>query len=86
MSIRIYIDVTLLPLTGGQSIVEVKGERVNQCLKELRAQFPGLEQMFDKEGNLWGDISLYLNRHGIYNDLAVKDGDELTIEVGIAGG
>jgi molybdopterin converting factor small subunit len=86
MSIKIHIDVTLLPLTGGQSIVEVKGERVNQCLEELRAQFPGLKQMFDNEGNLWSDISLYLNRHSIYSDQPVKDGDELTIEVGVAGG
>jgi hypothetical protein len=42
--------------------------------------------MFDSEGNLWSDISLYLNRHSIYNDPPVKDGDELTIEVGVAGG
>ncbi len=86
MCIKIHIDVTLLPLTGGQRTVEVKGEKVSQCLEELRVQFPGLKQMFDSEGNLWSDISLYLNRHSIYNDPPVKDGDELTIEVGVAGG
>lgn len=86
MSVKVHIDKTLLPLTGGQRIVEVKGESVKQCLEYLRTNFPGLKGIFDSEGNLWSDITLFLNRNNVYGDQPVADDDELTIQVGIAGG
>ena len=87
MSIKIHIDTTLLSLTGGQRIIDVKGESVNQCLDYLREHHPGLKaHIFDNEGKLWSNIEVYLNRNIVYSDQPVKDGDELAFVLGVAGG
>ena len=87
MSIKVHMNTALLSLTGGQSIIEVKGESVNQCLDYLREHYPGLEEhMFDNEGKLWSNIEVYLNRNIVYIDQPVKDGDELAFVLGVAGG
>ena len=87
MSVTLRVDRTLLPFTGGQSSIEVEGRSTGECLENLRARFPELSRIFDgTTGKLWSDISIYLNRNSVDSDQPVRDGDELTIVVGIAGG
>ena len=87
MGIMLRVDSTLLPFTEGLSTIEVEGKTVNQCLEYLRSRFPELARMFDPAtGKVWSDISVYLNRIGVNTDQPVRDGDDLAIVVGIAGG
>ena len=86
ISIKVHLDGTLPYLVGGQSTLEAQGNNVKQCLNDLRTSFPALKQIFDTQGNLWSDIQIYLNRNSIESNQPVKEGDELTIVPGIAGG
>ena len=86
MSIKVHLGATLPSITGGQSLVEVQGGTVDECLGYLRIYYPALKILFDKGGNLWEDISVYLNRTIVHSNQPVADGDELAIVPGIAGG
>ena len=86
MSIKVHLGATLPNITGGQDTVKVQGESVDECLKYLRTYYPALIVLFDKGGNLWEDISVYLNRTIVHSNQPVADGDELAIVPGIAGG
>jgi len=90
MSIRVNIHQTLRHLTNGQGMAEVNGTTVGECLNELVQQFPGMEtRLFDKKGTLLNYVDIYVNLESSYpEELAkpVKDGDELSITLMIAGG
>jgi len=90
MSVRVNIHPILAHSTNDQTVVEVKGNTIGQCLDELVKQFPRLKpELFDKDGSLLNYVDVYLNQESAYPDeLAkpVKDGDELNIALIIAGG
>jgi len=90
MGVRINIHQTLRHLTNGQGMAEVNGTTVGECLNELVQQFPGMEtRLFDKKGRLLNYVDIYVNLESSYpEELAkpVKDGDELSITLMIAGG
>ena len=90
MSIKVNIHQTLRHLTNGQGTAEVNGSTVGECLNELVHQFPGMEtRLFDKKGKLLNYVDIYVNTESSYpEELAkpVKDGDELSITLMIAGG
>ena len=90
MGVRINIHQTLRHLTNGQGMAEVNGTTVGECLNELVQQFPGMEtRLFDKKGRLLNNVDIYVNLESSYpEELAkpVKDGDELSITLMIAGG
>jgi molybdopterin converting factor small subunit len=77
-------------LTGNQPTVDVNGATVGECLKEMVSRFPAMEsKLFDKKGNLLNYIEIYVNAKTSYPEelaMSVKDGDELTITLMIAGG
>ena len=76
--------------TDNRKVVEVKGNTVGECLNDLVKRFPGTKkQFFSSEGNLFENISIYVNEETAYPEqLAkpVKDGDELNIVIVIGGG
>lgn len=86
MSIKLHLGATLPIITGGQKVVTVKGQNVNECLTYLREHFPALKVLFDNEGHLWDDVSVYLNRILVHANPPVTEGDELALVPGIAGG
>lgn len=90
MSIKIDIPSYWLPLTNNRAVVEVSGSTVGECLNQMIKQFPDVAQrLFDKNGQLFGDLGIYVNGADAYpEELAkpVKDGDELHIPYIIAGG
>lgn len=90
MSIKVNIHPSLANLTNGQTVVEVNGNTVGQCLEQLVARFPKLKKrLFEKDGTLSRILEIYVNGESVYPDelvTAVKDGDELHTVVLISGG
>lgn len=88
MSIRMYIGPILASHTNNHRIVEVDGNTVGECLRQLVKQFPDLK-LFDKDGKLLAYLEIYVNRETAYPeelDKQVKDGDEIAITHTITGG
>jgi len=86
------IQATLHPfLNDGKELqLEVSGNTVGECLKEIVRQYPAMEKkMFDKKGRIKGYVEVLVNDHGIGADelaYVVKDGDSMTIIVYLSGG
>ena len=76
--------------TDNQEVVEVNGSTVGECLSDLLKQFPGIEKgIFDEHGQLINYVYFFINGKSAYpTDLAkpIRDGDELTIALLLAGG
>jgi len=88
MSTKVNSGPLLSRYTDTQNIVEVDGKTVGECLKNLVEQFPKLE-LFDKNGRLLDYFGIYVNGESAYPnelDTPVKDDDELSIVLMIAGG
>lgn len=91
MSVKVKIFYPhLQQYTDNQEVVEVNGSTVGECLGDLVKQFPGIEKgIFDEHGQLINYVYFFINGKGTYpTDLAkpVRDGDELTIALLLAGG
>jgi molybdopterin converting factor small subunit len=90
MGVRVKMHQTLRHLTNGQATAEVHGTTVGECLHDLVKQFPGMEKrLFDKKGRLLNYVDIYVNLESSYPEelaMPVKDGDELSITLMIAGG
>ena len=90
MSIKININPLLKQYTNNQSVVEVNGDTVGQCLDLLAKQFPGIEKgLFNKNGKLLNYVDIYVNGESTHpEELAkpVKEGDELHILLVPTGG
>ena len=90
MSVKVNIHPVLRHMTKGQSVVEVKGSTVGQCLKQLVAQFPETESaLFNKDGRLLSYVEIYVNRESSYPEelkKKVADGDEIHIVLMLTGG
>lgn len=91
MSVKVNIFYPhLQQFTDNQEVVKVNGSTVGECLDHLVKQFPGIEKgIFDEHGQLLSYVYFFINGKGTYpTDLAhpLKDGDELTFALLLAGG
>ena len=90
VGVSINIHPSLRHLTNEQNVVQVGGSTVGQCLEQLVARFPDIENsLFAKDGALLDYVTVYVNGESAYpEELArsVNDGDELYIVMMIAGG
>ena len=90
VSARINLHKTHRQYAGGKEIVDVSGNTVGECLRDLVSQYPELEkEIFDKKGNLLSVLEIYLNGASAYPDelkKVVKDGDEIHLLTMLAGG
>jgi len=90
MSTRINIPHEWRHHTKNNSIVEVCGNTVGQCLNDLVRQFPKIKLgLFDKDGKLQNYVSIYINRESSYPEvmtMPIKDGDEIDMVIMIGGG
>ena len=90
MSIKVNIHQNLRHLTDGLDVAEVSGNTIGQCLEHLVKQFPNIKKgLFDKHGKLLNYVDIYVNGESAYPEelvKSVKDGDELSLILIIAGG
>ena len=90
MSVKVRLHPHFYELAGGQETAEVEGKSVGECLASLITRFPDLErELFGKAKKLHKYVEIFVNGKTTYpQELAfpVKDGDELTILILLAGG
>ena len=90
MAIKINIHPALQHFTNDLNVVEIDGSTVDQCLKHLVKQFPGMGKMlFDKNGKLHDYVTIYVDGNFTYGDeldKPVKDGEEFNILYILGGG
>ncbi len=91
MSVTINIlHLSLRQLADNHSVVQTEGKTIGECLDDLIKQFPEIQRgLFDREGRLLAYVYFYVNGKGAYpTNLSepIKDGDELTISLLLAGG
>ena len=90
MSIKVNIHTTHRRYTDGQSVVEVEGNTVGECLGALIERYPGMkEALFDKQGKLLNIMEIYVNGKSAYPKemtRKINDGDEIHLVFFLAGG
>ena len=90
MSVKLKIHPLLLQSTGGQEIVDVRGQTVGECLRDFQTRFPGAGIFYkDKKDKLRNFVGVFLNHRSIYPqglDHPVRDGDELLLLIVVGGG
>ena len=91
MAIKVRIPTPLQKLTNNQAEVECKAASVDEMLKELERQHPGIkERLCDSEGKLRRFVNIYVNEEDIRflqnQQTTLRDGDEVRIIPSIAGG
>jgi molybdopterin synthase sulfur carrier subunit len=91
MSVRVRIPTPLRALTGGAAEVTVAGGSVAECIAQLEAQYPGIEQRLkDENGDLRRFVNLYVNGEDVRFlqglETRLRTGDEVSIVPAVAGG
>ena len=90
MSIKVHIHPSLQHITDDREIVEVVGNTIGECFKNLVNEYPGLDEMlFEEKEKLSKYIDIFVNDESAYPEelrKPVKDGDDIYILMQIAGG
>lgn len=83
MSIKVNIHSLQRHYTNGQAVVDVQGDTVGECLKDLVKQHPGIEkEIFSEKGDLNPVVEVYVNAESAYPEelaMKVKDGDAISL-------
>jgi hypothetical protein len=62
MGIKVHLYSNLPQFAGNQTMVEVQGLTIRQCLEDLVVRFPGLgPELLDTAGNLLSGIFVSVN-------------------------
>jgi len=91
MAIEVKIPTILRSYTGGEKVVEAKGDTLAAVIDDLDAGHPGLKgRLITDEGTLHRFVNVYVNDEDVRftGSLTspVKDGDTVTILPAVAGG
>jgi sulfur-carrier protein adenylyltransferase/sulfurtransferase len=88
---KISVPTALRQYIGGETTVNVQGDKIGEALNSLTAQYPELKKhLFDAEGRLRNFVNVYVNdediRYQQQEDTPIKESDEISIIPSIAGG
>ena len=90
MSVKINLHPMLQDFAGGNKNVEVEGSTVGETLEALFVKYPDLkQQILEKNGSLKRHLDIFVNNESSYPQellKGVRDGDEVSIIMMIAGG
>ncbi len=91
MNCTVRIPTPLRRHTGGASVVTARGARVEQVLRDLQNQFPGLgERLWDGNGTVKSHLNIFVNNEDIRFldglNTSLGEGDVLTLLPALAGG
>ncbi len=91
MAVSVLIPTPMRKQTNEQDTVEVNPGTIATMVKELAAQYPGIEKrLVDDQGELRRFINFYVNEEDIRflegKETPLNDGDTVSIVPAIAGG
>ena len=92
MSVKINIPYFLIRNRDGADVLEVSGNTVGECFRQLIEHYPQTKRWFAfKDGELLTDEAFFmlLNGESIYPiklNKPTKDGDEISMGLVIGGG
>ncbi len=91
MSIMVRIPTPLRRVTNGLDKVSTEGDTLNEIVKSLDSQFPGIKaRLCDDQGELRNFVNVYVNGEDVrFMDglgTETKSGDEISIVPAVAGG
>jgi molybdopterin synthase sulfur carrier subunit len=91
MAIQVRVPTILRRHTGGQAVVEGKGETLRDLLTDLEGRYPGISRnVMTEEGQLRRFVNVYLNDEDVRYlgslETDVKEGDTVSILPAVAGG
>ena len=89
-TVEVRIPTILRPYTGGAKVVRAQGSNLRDVISDLDGNHNGLAERLLDGGALRRFINLYVNDEDVRFigglDLALKDGDSITILPAVAGG
>jgi molybdopterin synthase sulfur carrier subunit len=91
VTIEVKIPTILRTYTGGEKIVEAKGDSLAALLDDLDANHPGIRgRLITDDGSLHRFVNVYVNDEDVRFtgslQTPVNDGDTVTILPAVAGG
>ena len=90
MSIEVSIPTILRSFTNNARNVTATGSNLAEVISDLDAQFPGIADRLIEDGGLRRFVNVYVNDEDVRFlgslDVALKDGDAVTILPAVAGG
>ena len=91
MAVTIKIPAPFQRLTGSQSEIKLEGADVKELISNLEKGFPDIKgRVYDKAGKIHKFINIYVNDDSIRFlrgvETELKEGDEISIILAIAGG
>ena len=88
--IEVRIPTILRPFTNGEKIVSADATNLAELISALDKSYTGLGERLLENGELRRFINIYINDEDVRFigglDLALKDGDSITILPAVAGG
>ena len=90
MSIEVSIPTILRSFTNNARNVSATGSNLAEVVADLDSQFPGIGDRLIEDGGLRRFVNIYVNDEDVRFlgslDVALKDGDVVTILPAVAGG
>jgi MoaD family protein len=91
MAIEVKIPTILRTYTGGDKVVEAKGDTLCALIDDLDGNHPGLKgRLITDEGALHRFVNIYVNDEDVRFtgslETPLKDGDAVTVLPAVAGG
>ena len=90
MGVRLQIPLLLRDMMGSRSSVDLEGNTVSECLRDLMKRYPELKkELFDESGGV-SPVWVIAHNQEILKprelDRAVSEGDTLQVLMLVAGG
>jgi molybdopterin converting factor small subunit len=90
MSVEVRIPTILRTYTAGEKVVTASGGTLEDTIKDLDANYPGISERLVDDSGLRRFVNVYVNDEDVrFLDglaTAVQDGDSVTILPAVAGG
>ncbi|MEN9541456.1 MAG: hypothetical protein RLZZ459_1547 [Cyanobacteriota bacterium] len=91
MPVQVLIPTPLQKSTNNEASAEFEATSINELIAAMNGRYPGIqERLCDESGTLRRFLNIYVNGEDIrFKDnqtTALRDGDEVSIVLAVAGG
>jgi molybdopterin converting factor small subunit len=91
MPVQVLIPTPLQKSTNNEASAEFEATTINELIAAMNGRYPGIqERLCDESGTLRRFLNIYVNGEDIrFKDnqtTALRDGDEVSIVLAVAGG